>query len=148
MPTREYPIKPDDQPDLGEIKINHAVIAGIVRLAALEVKGVAGVGGGLVDGISELFSKREADSRGVKIVENSDGSYAIEMRLVVLYGAEIGRTAYDVQVAVRKQVLGMTGKEVSKVDVIIEGVRLPTAAGAGGQSDRSDELWPEIPVTD
>jgi len=148
MPITEYSSKPDDQPELGVIKINHTVIAGIVRLAALEVKGVGGVGGGLVDGISELFSKREADSRGVKIIENSDGSYAIEIRLVVLYGTEIGRTAYDVQVAVRKQVMGMTGKEVSKVDVIIEGVRLPTAARAGGQSDKADELWPEIPATD
>ena len=148
MPTTEYPSKPDDQPELGVIKINHTVIAGIVRLAALEVKGVSGVGGGLVDGISELFSKREADSRGVKIIENSDGSYAIEIRLVVLYGAEIGRTAYDVQVAVLKQVLGMTGKEVSKVDVIIEGVRLPTAVGIGGQSEKADELWPEISATD
>ena len=148
MPTTEYPTKPDDQPELGVIKINHTVIAGIVRLAALEVKGVGGVGGGLVDGISELFSKREADSRGVKIIENSDGSYAIEIRLVVLYGAEIGRTDYDVQVAVRKQVMGMTGKEVSKVDVIIEGVRLSTAVGAGGPSDKGDELWPEIPATE
>ncbi|HTZ19641.1 MAG TPA: Asp23/Gls24 family envelope stress response protein [Opitutaceae bacterium] len=148
MPITEYSNKPDDQPELGVIKINHTVIAGIVRLAALEVKGVGGVGGGLVDGISELFSKREADSRGVKIIENSDGSYAIEIRLVVLFGAEIGRTSYDVQVAVRKQVMAMTGKEVSKVDVIIEGVRLPAAAGAGGQGDKADELWPEIPATD
>ena len=148
MPITEYSSKPDDQPELGVIKINHTVIAGIVRLAALEVKGVGGVGGGLVDGISELFSKREADSRGVKIIENSDGSYAIEIRLVVIFGTEIGRTAYDVQVAVRKQVMGMTGKEVSKVDVIIEGVRLPTAAGAGGPSEKAEELWPEIPATD
>ena len=66
----------------------------------------------------------------------------------MLYGAEIGRTSYEVQVAVRKQVMGMTGKEVSKVDVIIEGVRLPTAAGTGGPSDKADELWPEIPATD
>ena len=148
MPITEYSSKPDDQPELGVIKINHTVIAGIVRLAALEVKGVGGVGGGLVDGISELFSKREAGSRGVKIIENSDGSYAIEIRLVVIFGTEIGRTAYDVQVAVRKQVMGMTGKEVSKVDVIIEGVRLPTAAGAGGPSEKAEELWPEIPATD
>lgn len=148
MPITEYSTKPDDQPELGDIKINHNVIAGIVRLAALEVKGVANVGGGLVDGISELFSKREADSRGVKIVENADGSYAIELRLVVLYGAEIGRTAYEVQIGVRKQVMGMTGKDVSRVDVIIEGVRLSNATGTGNAGEKSAELWPEIPATD
>ena len=42
----------------------------------------------------------------------------------------------------------MTGKDVSRVDVIIEGVRLPTEAGVGLQSEKSDELWPEIPATD
>ena len=145
MPIPEYTAKPDDQPELGDIKINHNVIAGIVRLAALEVKGVAGVGGGFVDGISELFSKREADSRGVKIVEGAEGGYSIELRLVVVFGTEIGRTAYDVQFAVRKQVMGMTGKDVTRVDVIVEGVRLPTDTDT---TDKPDELWPEIPAPD
>ncbi|MBI5381546.1 MAG: Asp23/Gls24 family envelope stress response protein [Opitutae bacterium] len=146
MPAPEYTTKPDDQPELGDIKINHNVIAGIVRLAALEVNGVAGVGGGLVDGIGELFSKREADSRGVKISETANGSYAIEIRLSVVFGTEIGRTSYEVQIAVRKQVLGMTGKDVSRVDVIIEGVRLPVSPR--NPSDKPEELWPEIPATD
>lgn len=135
----------DDQPELGEIKINHTVVASIVRLAALQVKGVASVGGGLVDGISELFSKRESDARGVRVAENSDDAYTIELRIAILYGTEIGRTAYDVQLAVRKQVMAMTGKDVAKVDVIIEGVRLPADAA---QNDRTDDAWPETPATD
>src|SRR5690606_36823348 len=95
------------------------------RLAALQVKGVAGVGGGLADGITELFANREANHRGVRVTESEDGIYTIEVRLIVTYGAEIGRTAYDVQVAVRTQVMAMTSKDVAKVDVVIEGVRLP-----------------------
>jgi uncharacterized alkaline shock family protein YloU len=148
MPTSADFVPPtriDDQPELGEIKINHTVVAGIVRLAALQIKGVAAVGGGLVDGISELFSKRESDSRGVKVVEEASDAYAIEVRLAVLYGTEIGRTAYDVQMAVRRQVIAMTGKGVSKVDVIIEGVRLP---GDAPPADRSDDLWPEAHPND
>ncbi len=137
----------DDQPQLGDIKINHTVVASIVRLAALQVSGVAGVGGGIVDGISELFAKREADHRGVKVTEDAEDIYYIEIRLVVAYGAEIGKTAYEVQVAVRKQVSAMTGKDVRKVDVIIEGVRLP---GPPSQHDRdkSDDAWPETAATD
>ena len=135
----------DDPPELGDIKINHNVIASIVRLAALQVKGVAGVGGGLVDGIGELFTKREADHRGVRVTESNDDTYAIEVRLVVAYGSDIGRTAYDVQVAVRTQVMAMTGKNVTRVDVVIEGVRLP---GQTGGSDKPDELWPDTPATD
>lgn len=146
MATPEFTTRPDDQPELGDIKINHTVVASIVRLAALQVKGVAGVGGGLVDGLSEIFSKRESDARGVKVTETSRGSYDIELRLVVSYGAEIGRTAYDVQVAVRKQVIAMTGRDVSKVDVIIEGVRLPS--NPAHSSDKGEDLWPDLPATD
>lgn len=135
----------EDQPDFGDIKINHNVVASIVRLAALQVDGVAGVGGGIVDGISEIFAKRESDHRGVRVSENADDAYLIEVRLIVSYGSEIGRTAYDVQVSVRKQVMAMTGKNVSKVDVIIEGVRLPEGAESG---DKSEDTWSDPTATD
>lgn len=142
-PEFQSPPRYDDQPDLGDIKINHNVIAGIVRLAALQVKGVSGVGGGIVDGIGEIFTKKDADNRGVRVNESESGAYEIELRLIVAYGSEIGQTAYDVQVDVRKQVMAMTGKEVQKVDVIIEGVRIP-----GDASPEEDDLWPDQAATD
>ncbi len=149
MQSSEFTPTPrfDDQPELGDIKINHTVVASIVRLAALQIPGVAGVGGGIVDGISELFAKRrESDHRGVKVNETDADTYAIELRLVINYGAEIGKTAYEVQIAVRKQVIAMTGKNVSKVDVIIEGVRLPGDLTAS--QEKANDLWPEAPATD
>ncbi|MDR0902363.1 MAG: Asp23/Gls24 family envelope stress response protein [Opitutaceae bacterium] len=133
------PFRDAGQPGLGDIKINHNVVAGIVRLAASQVPGVSGVGGGFADDFTELFAKRETDHRGVKIVEDSDDAYAIEVRIVITYGFEIGKTALDVQLAVHKQVMGMTGKTVSRVDVIVEGVRLPSDTAA---SDKNDALWP------
>ncbi|HEY9155953.1 MAG TPA: Asp23/Gls24 family envelope stress response protein [Opitutaceae bacterium] len=146
MQANEYtaPTRFDDQPELGEIKINHDVVASIVRLAASQVPGVAGVGGGLVDGITELFSKKEADRRGVRVTEDQNDNYAIELRLVILYGAEIGKTAYDVQAAVRKQVMAMTGKGISRVDVVVEGVRLPSAA----KPESEEDLWADLPSND
>jgi uncharacterized alkaline shock family protein YloU len=137
----------DDQPELGDIKINHSVVASIVRLAALQVPGIVGVGGGIVDGLSELFSKRrESDHRGVRVSETDTDTYAIELRVIIKYGAEIGKTAYDVQVAVRKQVIAMTEKNVSKVDVIIEGVRLPGEQAE--RSEKAEDVWPDAPATD
>jgi uncharacterized alkaline shock family protein YloU len=149
MPPSDFtpPTRMDDQPELGDIKINHDVVASIVRLAAMQVPGVAGVGGGLADGISELFSKREADKRGVKVTEDARGDYAVELRIVIIYGTEIGRTAYEVQASVRKQVIAMTDKGVSRVDVIVEGVRLPTP-GSTTNGDRPDDLWAGIVTTD
>ena len=145
-PEFQSPPRFDDQPDLGDIRINHNVIAGIVRLAALQVKGVAGVGGGIADGIGEIFTKKEADNRGVRVNETEDGQYAIEVRIVVAYGSEIGQTAYEVQLDVRKQIMAMTGKDVRQVDVIIEGVRLP--GDATTTRDRQDDTWPENPESD
>jgi uncharacterized alkaline shock family protein YloU len=148
MQANEYPspTRFDDQPELGEIKINHDVVASIVRLAAMQVSGVAGVGGGFVDGISERLSKRESDKRGVRVSEDQNDSYSIEIRLVITYGFEIGKTAYEVQAGVRKQVMAMTGKGVTRVDVVVEGVRLPSDTLAG--ADKPDELWPEVSASD
>ncbi len=142
----QSPTRFDDQPELGEIKINHDVVASIVRIAALQVSGVAGVGGGFVDGVSELFSKREADRRGVKVIEDQHDNYTIEVRLVIIYGAEIGKTAYEVQASVRKQVIAMTGKSVARVDVIVEGVRLPNDSPS--TADKPEDLWPDIMASD
>ena len=134
-----------DAPSLGEIRVNHSVVASIVRLAALEVPGVCGVGAGLVDGIADLFSKKESD-RGVKITEDADGSYVIEIRVVMAFGTELAKTAYQVQMAVRKQLTAMTGKGVKRVDVTIEGIKL--LAETKPAEAESDDMWPEIPGSD
>jgi uncharacterized alkaline shock family protein YloU len=52
----KIPTVSEDSNTLGEIRINHSVVASIVRLAALVVSGLAAVGGGFVDGIDDIFS--------------------------------------------------------------------------------------------
>ena len=108
---------------LGLIKISHSVVASIVRLAALEVQGVCAVGGGLVDGIAEIFSKKESD-RGVRISECDDGQYNIELRVIIQFGIELAKVASQIQQNVCDQVVRMTMKGVKKVDVIIDGIRV------------------------
>lgn len=115
----------DDQNSLGRIRINHSVIRSIVRLAALEVEGVCSIATGFVDqlgGISEIFSKKESD-RGVKVQEDDEQNYNIEIRLILAYGCDIPKTATDVQVAVRNRIAAMIGQNVVKVDVIVDGIR-------------------------
>lgn len=137
----------DDAPTLGDIKVNHSVVASIVRLAALEVPGVCGIGGGLVDGIADSMFPNRVTDRGVKIIADDDGAYSIEIRAVMTFGTEIGRTAVQVQISVRKQVELMTGNRVKRVDVIVEGVKMGTARPAE-EPATSDEDWPELPHTD
>lgn len=119
----EIPTISEESNSLGDIKINHAVVASIVRLAALEVDGVFSVGSGFVDGIAEIFSKKESD-RGVRVSEDEVGSYLIEVRVVLRFGVELAKVAVVVQQNIREQVKKMTMKDVAKVDVIIDGVKM------------------------
>ena len=49
----------EESSELGTIRINHSVVAGIVRLATQSVKGVVNVGGGgVVEGLPTSFRKK------------------------------------------------------------------------------------------
>ncbi len=113
---------------LGDIRINHSVVASIVRLAALEVSGVAAVGGGFVDGIAEIFSKK-GDERGVRVEEDEVGDYRIEIRVILRFGCELATVATEIQERIAEQVEKMTSKSVSRVNVIIDGVRTDDEKG-------------------
>ena len=108
---------------LGEIKINPSVVASIVRLSVLEVEGTHSVGGSFVDGITEMFSKRESD-RGVRVSEDEQGNYIIEIRVILRFGADLTKTAVQIQQNVQRQVIKMTMKQASKINVIIDGIRM------------------------
>ena len=107
---------------LGDIKINHSVVANIARLAALEVDGVYAVGGGFVEGLTEIFSKKDTE-RGVRVSENEVGDYVIELRVTLLFGRELAKLGSMIQQNVISQVSKMTLKNVDRVDVIIDGVK-------------------------
>jgi uncharacterized alkaline shock family protein YloU len=148
MQTPEaQPETTEESNSLGEIKINHTVIASIVRFAALEVSGVCAIASGLVDhlgGIGEIFSKKDLD-RGVRVQENAEGRYQIEIRLIMAYGAELGKTAENVQLSIRNQIASMTGKEVSRVDVVIDGVKIKDEKK---EAKKAPPQWVETPKTD
>ena len=120
--TQQIPsLSTEDSNSLGDIKINHSVVASIVRLAALENGGVFAVAGSFVEGIADMFSKKE--EKGVRVTESEQGNYVIEIRLILNYGVELAKCAYDVQIAVKDRVENMTGKMVERVDVVIDGVK-------------------------
>lgn len=127
------PTMSEDSNTLGDIRINHSVVASIVRLAALEVAGVAAVGGGFVDGIAEIFSKK-GDERGVRVEEDEVGDYRIEIRVILRFGVELAAVASEVQQRIASQVEKMTSKSVSRVNVVIDGVRTEDDKG-------NDEEW-------
>lgn len=122
----------NDSNIVGDIKINHSVVANIVRLATQQVDGVHSVGGGFVEGITEMFSKKDSE-RGVRVSENEVGEYDIEVKVNLLFGYELAKVGSAIQKSVSEHVLRMTMKPVDRVDVIIDGVKTPTVKTDKGQ---------------
>ena len=109
---------------LGSISINNEVVANIVAMAAREVTGVVSLAsGGIKDDIAGLFGSRRDSGSSVSIQEDEDGAYVITVKLILSFGVQLAKVAQSVQVAVRDRVENMTNKDVSKVNVVVDGVR-------------------------
>lgn len=121
-----FPKNNGNVPVMGDIKINHSVVANIIRLAAQNVEGVHSVGGGFVEGITEIFSKKDSE-RGVRVSENEVGDYVIEVKVNLLFGYELAKVGEAIQKSVSQHVQRMTMKQVDRVDVIIDGVKNESA---------------------
>ena len=114
----------EESSELGTIRINHSVVAGIVRLATQSVDGVVNVGGGgVVVGLTDFFSKKESE-RGVKVTESSEGGYEIEVRVVLEFGVDLAKIGMSIQEAIRDQILAMTGNHTKTIDVVIDDIKM------------------------
>ncbi len=126
----------EESGSLGTIRINHSVVAGIVRLATQSVKGVINVGGaGVVEGLTDFFSKKESE-RGVSVSEQEDGTYKIEVRVVLRFGVDLAKTGAIIQEAIRDQILSMTGNHASVIDVVIDDIKQEAL-----DRDEDEDTW-------
>jgi len=104
----------------GKVTFADDVIAIIAGLAATEIPGVAGMSGGIVGGIAEMLGKKNL-TKGVK-VEVGEKEAAINLYIIVEYGAKIPEVAWNVQENVKKAVETMTGLQVVEVNIHVQGV--------------------------
>ena len=111
----------DRSTDLGVVRISNDAISTIASVAAMEVKGVCRMGGGMPKAVIDTLLKRFS-SRGVKI-QMKDGEVKLTVAIVVEYGVDIPRVADEVQENVKRAVEKMAGLVPSEVDVVVEGVR-------------------------
>ena len=113
----------------GRTTIADGVVQKIAGLAAREVAGVYALGGGAARAIGALRDRipgsSQATSQGVS-VEVGERQAAIDLDLVTEYGVSIS----DVVRAVRRNVIstveGMTGLDVTEVNVSVNDIHLPT----------------------
>ncbi|MGE5551787.1 MAG: Asp23/Gls24 family envelope stress response protein [Bacteroidota bacterium] len=104
----------------GNIRIANEVVGTIAGLAATEVNGVAGMSGGVVDGLAELVKKKNL-AKGVK-VEVGERQAAVDLYVILDYGAKVPEVAFKIQENVKRAIESMTGLEVVEVNVHIQGV--------------------------
>ncbi|WP_035571599.1 Asp23/Gls24 family envelope stress response protein [Halonatronum saccharophilum] len=107
--------------NVGAIRIAPEVASIIAGLAATEIEGVAGMSGGLVNGIAEILGKSNL-SRGVK-VEVGEKEVAVDLYVIMKYGAKIRDVSWEIQENVKKAIESMTGLDVVEVNVHVQGVR-------------------------
>ena len=120
FPSRAMITEPSSP--LGDIKINYEVIANIVRLSIGSIEGVLTVGGHWWSRLQSAFSSKRDVIDGVYIVDEG-GNYAIRVRVQMAFGVELAKVSYEIQNKVRENLLSMANVTVSRVDVIIDGIR-------------------------
>ena len=111
----------DRTTDLGTVRINNEAIMTIAAVAAMEVRGVYKLGGGIGKTLYETLFKKTC-SKGVRIKIN-DNEIVLAVSIIVEYGSDIPRIADQVQDSVKRAVERMTGLVLSEVDIVVEGVR-------------------------
>ena len=114
--------KPNDGKSVhyGAIKIADEAVAMIASMAAANVKGVAGMSGGMAAGITEKLGKKNL-TKGVK-VEVTGQSVALDLFVHADFGVKIPQLAHEIQNEVRTAVETMTGLQVKSVNVHIQGI--------------------------
>lgn len=104
----------------GNIRISDDVVATIAGLAALETPGIAGMSGGISEGLAKRLSGKNVQ-KGVS-VEVGQLEAAIDLRVIVQFGIPIQAVCRQLQDNVRQAVQDMTGLHVVEVNVKVEGV--------------------------
>lgn len=110
----------EERTGLGSIRIADEVVKVIAGLAAIEVKGVAGMSGGIVGGIAEMLGRKNL-AKGIK-VEVGEKEAAVDLYVIMDYGIRIPDIAAQIQESVKSAVERMTGLVVVEVNVNVQGV--------------------------
>jgi uncharacterized alkaline shock family protein YloU len=116
------------QSDLGKTTVADRVVQKIVGLAAREVPGIYDLGGGAartLAGIRERIpGSSQTSGQGVS-VEVGETQAAVDLEVVTEYGMSIADVAKSVRRNVISAVEGMTGLQVTEVNLAVNDIHLP-----------------------
>lgn len=118
-PPREQFIT--DKEELGEIRISSEVVSIIASNAAMEVEGIASLGGGIAGNISQVLGRKNP-FRGIKVEVTENRDVNIDLHIIVEYGARIPEVAWKIQERIKHNVEQMTGLHVEEINIHVQGV--------------------------
>ncbi|GAJ23746.1 unnamed protein product, partial [marine sediment metagenome] len=109
---------PQEQ-ELGKVTVSKEVVAIIAALETIKIKGVVGITSGYRTKSTNVLSRKELD-KGVE-VWMKPGEATITIPIITAYEVGIYKVAEEVQRRVKDAVCSMTGLEVLRVNVNVQG---------------------------
>lgn len=109
--------------ELGTIVLDQDVISTIAGYSALKSYGIVGMASkNTKEGIFELL-KMDFVSKGIK-VDIEDDVISIDINVILEYGMQIEVVAQNIVDNVKYNIKQLTGLDVDRVNVIVQGVRI------------------------
>lgn len=110
-----------EREEMGEIRISSEVVSVIASNAAMEVEGIASLGGGIAGNISQVLGRKNP-FRGIKVEVTENREVNLDLHIVVEYGARIPDVAWKIQERIKHNVETMTGLHVQEINIHVQGV--------------------------
>ena len=108
---------------MGNISIDHEVVAQYAGTVAMECFGIVGMAGMSVkDGLVKLL-KKESMTRGIQVSLNNN-KLTLDFHVIVSYGVSILAVSDNLIDSVKYKVGEFTGIEIEKINICVEGVKV------------------------
>ncbi len=105
---------------MGNISIDHEVIAQYAGTVAMECFGIVGMS--VKDGLVKLL-KKESMTRGIQVSLNNN-RLTLDFHVIVSYGVSILAVSDNLIDSVKYKVGEFTGIEIEKINIFVEGVKV------------------------
>lgn len=122
--------------DTGTTTIADAVVTKVAGIAAREVPGVHDLGGGTaraIGGATRALGIGDERTQGVS-VEVGEREAAIDLIVVIEYGESIPQVAGQIRDNVLKRIQGITGLDVTEVNIAVNDLYFP------GDDDQPEQI--------
>src|SRR5665648_1088617 len=107
--------------EVGNVTVSKEVVAVIAAMETIKTKGVVGIASGHRGKSPNILSRKDLD-KGVEVGMKPGGA-RIGIRIITDYAVGICKVAEEVQRKVKDAVCSMTGLEVLKVNVNVQGIK-------------------------